>query len=197
MRIAAILVTAIMFAATGRAETPPSYSEILAGHIISQPKSNLCLVVLRTAIHHSESFPSDSRIYFGFISTNGARYKVCNLKPEYGIRLSATNESGKIAEKTSKGKSFGERFDLVKGYDRKIIPKADGTKLQYISIVTSGFPETGRSLPPLNELFRFDPSTKYKVFLELQVIAWPFNGSPSKDSFVVKFDPIMITVDAN
>lgn len=177
---------------TNKADT--NLFNLFAGLTISETQSNIALVLFDKTHDHPHGLALDKPISFGFITATGV-FNIYLMKPEYGCRISAVSESGKIVPRTRTGKKYGRAFDLVKKWDRNCLdksgPNADRWR-PYWTLARPGFPSV-KKLPALHEFFNFEKPGRYEVTIEMQVFSHAFHSS-STNAYLVKLPPIKLQV---
>ncbi len=139
-------------------------------------------------------FPSQSRIEYGFGSTNDEVYSVDVMLPEYGFDVWATDASGVIVEMTRVGAKFGTKLTEVSGYDRKKLAKTGGRRrFRPYAMVASSNPAIQLFLPSPAELFKFPKPGQYHVYVRAQAWVYPFKGSRT-NAFLARFSPVKLDI---
>lgn len=164
-----------------------------------------CSLVNHTFVSVKE-FDSSRPIYYGFAMTTNKYTVMFLLRPEYGLRISAIGEDGRLVEPTAMGSKLGRHFDDLKGFDKKAIDPNHGkshdpffNSQEVTPPYTTAIIEY--SISPPDQLFNFKTPGKYVVtietacFLSRDFIPQIQNNSTNYD--LIKFPPVKLQIIKN
>lgn len=185
-------------------------------NVLNQMETNKTVIVVRqgrlavvycSLVNHTfvsvKEFDSGRPIYYGFAMTTNKYTDMFLLRPEYGLRISATGEDGRLVELTGVGSMLGRHFDDLKEFDKKVIAPNQGKSQDPIrnpQMVTPPYTTAiiEYSISPPDQLFNFKTPGKYTVtiemacFLSREYIPHIQNNSTNYD--LIKFPPVKLTV---
>jgi hypothetical protein len=185
------LALCLLFNATAHSVETNRFAFDTLNSVISAPRSNI-VVVFTSHEQGAAHFAADQPITFGFLAMTNTDNKVFMLSPEYGYRISATDENGQSVETTSTGRGYGRLFEDIKGvHDKSAL---DMTWIlgyrraaPYAAYATEVIPSLGRKLPAPQELFKFRKAGGYTVTVELQCLY-------STNLYLVRFPPVKLQI---
>jgi hypothetical protein len=158
--------------------------------VVSTPKSNI-VVVFKSDETGGRIFSAEKPIIFGFASLTNTGLSIFMLRPEYGYRIAAKNESGKTIEKTRLGARYGARFEEVKApyKDALDMTRAVGYLAgePYWTIAAQDVPSLTRHFPAPQDLFKIDEPGVYNITVELQCLC-------SDNLYLVRLPPVELKV---
>lgn len=142
-------------------------------------------------------FVASRPILVGLMSVDGIEYNVLPLAPAYGYRVRAESETGAALTPTPLGRTYGQHFDDVKGFDERALvwtgPDGEKRKRPLMAAAPVGGASTVCQFPAPQDLFQFPKPGKYIVWVELQCLSRPIRGTSTNWS-VVRLPPVKLRV---
>ena len=174
----------------------PDQTRVILEQSVSDTRSNIC-VVFFTA--HPQGTSTGNPIRYGFVSATNITHNLLLLRPEFGCRIIARSEDGKLVPRTKLGARYGQKFDALTHWvwdKKKLATKETGSgdpQRPYWTLARHAFPAV-LEFPSLDRLFHFPTPGRYTVTISFKIAAYSYGTRLSQASLVelppVSFDAL-------